>query len=278
MGRMRQQYRGKATTARLCGRRPRSVSLKGSTGLLGLDGRESLELVLRHRDLGTTLETIGSTGEEAGSVRVKGLVSRRGTLESLAVLVDDRRGLSAGLSLLQVGNDRVLEHVLDNVEREVPDQVPDPDDTDPATGDGVDLGEAPVTETGNDGGDELGETERTHEGIRRSLSPGRTVRTGDKDKSLRDDGDLEVDDHVSSWVVGVLAEWLDVEVALEEVGVVHGAEQGNGRAGEVETVTNTVREDFGEIPGVRGGGRKHSVEGESHDSTVVENRNDKNHE
>ena len=104
------------------------------------------------------------------------------------MLVDKSWGLSSPLSLLEVGNDSSLETELDKVEGEVPDDaeamsashsqwtnrrdlLPDPDNTDPATRDGVDLGEAPVSEPGNDGRDQLSDTEGDHEGDGWSFSP-----------------------------------------------------------------------------------------------------------
>jgi len=136
----------------------------------------------------------------------------------------------------------------------------------------VHLGEAPVTESSDDGGYELSETKGTHEGVGRALGPGRTVRSSDEDEGLRDDGDLEVDNHVTLVVVDVLADWIDTELALEEGCRVHDSEESEGGSGEVKTVADTVCENFGKIPRVRRGGRKHSVQGKCHDSTVVQDR------
>ena len=82
---------------------------------------------------------------------------------------------------------------LDEVEREEPDGVPDPDDTDPATGEDLDVGEAPVGVHSDDRRDDLSDEKGTHESEGRALHE---VRTRDEDKDLRDDGDLEVDDYV----------------------------------------------------------------------------------
>lgn len=79
---------------------------------------------------------------------------------------------------------------------------------------------------------------------------------------------LKVDNHVSSGVVDSL-DSLDVESVLEEGGVMHDDEQDNGGQGEVKTVSDSVREDLGQVPVVRGHGRQHSVEGEGHDRSVV---------
>lgn len=98
-------------------------------------------------------------------------MSRGGPDKSLSVLVDQGSWLLAGLALLEVGNDRLLETELDEIEGEVPDDVPDPDDTDPTTRDTSDVGEAPVTVSGNDGSDKLSDTEGTHKCVRWSLSP-----------------------------------------------------------------------------------------------------------
>lgn len=257
----------------------RRTSLKSGTRLLGLDTGESLKLVLGHGNFRSTLESVGSSAEERGSVRVERLMSRSSSDQSLSVLVDNGRRSLGGLSLLQVGNDRLLETELDQVEREVPDNVPNPNDTDPSTRDTVHVGETPISESSNDRRDQLSKTEGTHEREGWSLSPRRTVRSSDEDKRLRDDGDLKVDDHVSSSVVDINSGvGLDTELVLEEVGVVHDGEQGNGRGRQVETVTDTVSEDLGQVPRVGSGRRQDSVERQGHDGTVVKNSNDKNHE
>jgi hypothetical protein len=248
---------------------------------LSLDGRESRKLVLRHVDLLSALELVAlseSSGDEVGSVRVHGLVSGSSSGKSFSRLVDNGGGSTGGLSLLEVLDDGELHGVLDQVHGEVPDNVPNPDDTDPTTRDGLDVGETPVTEGGNDGRDQLSETEGNHQGVRRSLGPRRSVRSGNEDKSLRDDGNLEVDNHVCSGVVVVLSSGLDTESVLEEGGVSHDGVESKGGSSEVETVTDTVGKDLGQIPRVRGGGWQDSVEGQGHDGTVVKDSDDKNHE
>ena len=67
----------------------------------------------------------------------------------------------------------------------------------------MDLSEAPVAVRGDDRRDELGNAERTHEGDRRTLHEEEAVRTRDENEGLRDDGHLEVDDHVELAVVVV---------------------------------------------------------------------------
>lgn len=59
---------------RLLGSSGRST-LESSTTLLSLDRREPGKLVLGHADSGTTLESVGSSAQEAGSVGVQRLVS-----------------------------------------------------------------------------------------------------------------------------------------------------------------------------------------------------------
>lgn len=168
-------------------RGPRVGTGKSSTRLLSLNGREStkwaisnqtnglirhqnspLKLVLRHGDLGTTPESVGGSSKEVGSVGVERLVSRRGTLE--ASFGDDRAGLS-GLPPLESSDNSLLHDELDAIEREVPHNVPDPDNTNPATRDGVDFTETPVGVGSDDGRDKLSETESHHKSNGRSLSP-----------------------------------------------------------------------------------------------------------
>ena len=96
----------------------------------------------------------------------------------------------------------------------------------------MDVGEAPVTVGGNDGRDELRDAEGTHESERRALHEEPAVRTRDEDEGLRDDGDLEVDDHVELAVVvvdGVAALEGNTELVLEERGLDDGANEGDTR-------------------------------------------------
>jgi hypothetical protein len=260
----------------LCG--SGSSSLKSSTRLLSLDGRESLQLVLGHVDLLSSLELVGGSRDKVGSVRVEGLVSGSSSGQSFSRLVDEGGGNSGSLSLLEVLDDGELHGVLDEIHGEVPDNVPDPDDTDPSTRDRSDVGEAPITESGNDGRDQLSETEGNHECVRRSLGPRRSVRSSNEDESLRDDGNLEVDDHVCSGIVGILSDGIDTESVLKEGSVSHDGVKSNSGSSEVETVTDTVGKDLGQIPSVGGGGRQDSVDGQGHDGTIVKDGNDKNHE
>jgi len=73
------------------------------------------------------------------------------------------------------------------------------------------------------------------------------VGSSNEDKSLRDDGDLEVDDHVCSGVVGILSDGVNTEFVLEEGSVSHDGVESNSGSSEVETVTDTVGKDLGQI-------------------------------
>jgi len=101
--------------------------------LLSLDGSKPGQLVLAHVDLLALLETgtVQSTRQEAGTVGVQRLVSGSSS-PNAGVNVGVGDGGLSGLSLLQPGNDRVLEGELDKVHRQEPDDVPDPNDTDPS--------------------------------------------------------------------------------------------------------------------------------------------------
>lgn len=134
--------------------------------MLGLNRGESVEFVLGHVDLLSLAQTdsVDGSRQPRGSVGVQGLVSRLGSSDRRTGGVH-RVGESSlsGLSLLESLDDGELEGELDQVEGEVPDDVPNPDNTDPSTGDAFDIGEAPVTESGDDGGDELSQTEGKHQ-------------------------------------------------------------------------------------------------------------------
>ncbi len=130
----------------------------------------------------------------------------------------------ASLPGLEGLDDGELHSELDQVEGEEPNNVPNPDDTNPSTGDSLNVGETPVTEGGNNGGDELSQAEREHQSYGWSLSEAESVGSGDEDEGLGDDSDLEIDDHVDLWVVDTLVS-SDVELALEEGSVVDDDEE-----------------------------------------------------
>ena len=54
--------------------------------------------------------------------------------------------------------------------------------------------------------------------------------------------------------------------------------EGDGREGKVQTIGDGVGEDLGQIPTVWFIRGQDTVDGESHDGTIVEEGNDKNHE
>ena len=96
---------------------------------------------------------------------------------------------------------------------------PNPDDADPSSRDASNLGEAPVAVSSDDRRDELGNTECTEEGERWALHEKESVRTGDENKGLRDDGDLKVNNRVELTVVvvdGGRGLECDAELVLEE--------------------------------------------------------------
>jgi len=181
-----------------------------------------------------------------------------GAGERDAALGAQRSGLESLLGAVVADplDDGGLHAELDKVEREEPDDIPDPDDTDPATRDGVDLGEAPRAVGGDDGGDELGDAEGADEGGRGTLKEEERVRTGDEDQGLGDDSDLEIDDHVELLVVGVdLGAWGvlegDVELVLEEIGLEDHDHEGDSGHGEVQSISDGIGEDLGKVPTIR---------------------------
>ena len=92
----------------------------------------------------------------------------------------------------------------------------------------MNLREAPVTVRGNDRRDELRDAEGTHERIRGALHEEPAVRTSDEDEGLRNDGDLEVDNHVKLAIVGIDREGRlegNTKLVLEEGGLLDDADE-----------------------------------------------------
>lgn len=148
----------------------------------------------------------------------------------------------------------------------------------------MDLSEAPVGVGGDDRGDELSDGEGAEEGSRGTLHEEESVRTSNEDEGLGDDGNLEVDDHVDLVVVDVgavsnlaVAE-TNAELVVEEGGLADDDDESDGGEREPETVGDGVGEDLGQVPRVGGVRGQDTVNGEGHDGTVVEERDDKDHE
>jgi hypothetical protein len=179
--------------------------------MCGLDRRKALELGLTHLDLLSALEAdaASSTLDERNTIPIQALVDTSnaagsaGNGDTCALALDLVPQLLL-VALAEVLDDGSLHRELDTVEREEPDEVPYPDNSDPSAGDACDLGERPVAECSDDGRDKLGNAERNHKRIRRPLHKEEAMRASDEDEGLRDDGDLEVNDHVNDWIVGIL--------------------------------------------------------------------------
>lgn len=67
---------------------------------------------------------------------------------------------------------------------------PDPNDSNPTTGNAVNAREAPIGKASNDGRDELSKAECKEQRRRRTLHEEEAVRASDENEGLRDDGDL----------------------------------------------------------------------------------------
>ena len=67
---------------------------------------------------------------------------------------------------------------------------PDPNDSDPATRNGTNIGESPVSECSDDGGDKLGNAEGDEQGDGWTLHKEEPVRASDEYEGLGDDRNL----------------------------------------------------------------------------------------
>ena len=209
------------TTSRSCCS-PAWVPRKSGTGPLGLDTAESLQLLGLHRHLLSETNLPGRALDEADTVGVQALVDGGGT--ALSPGHGHTTSLGSSLSsLLLVArakgfDDGGLHGELDEIEGQEPDDVPHPDDTDPAGVDVLDVGEAPVSVAGNDGRDKLSKAECDDESSGGTFHEEEAVGTSDEDKSLGDDSDLEIGDHVQLRIVGLdgVGTESDAELVLEE--------------------------------------------------------------
>ena len=196
-------------------------------GLRSLDGAEAAKLVRLDVDLATETDTTGRTADEADTVRVQTLVDGRrtglGASERDTTSLDRLLPLCFQMTFSEVPDNSRLHEELDPVEGDEPDDVPHPDDANPATRDSLDVGEAPVSVRSDDRRDDLRNDEGEHQGNGRPLHEAESVRTRNEDERLRNDSDLQVDNGVKFLVVVVntaslkLSVERDVELVLEEV-------------------------------------------------------------
>lgn len=203
---------------------------------LGLDTAESLEFLGLHRDSTAESNLAGSALDERDTVGVQRFVNRSSA--RLSAGDGNAGGCDCGGSTFfavftETLDDSSLHGELDPIQGHEPDNVPDPDDTDPSSRDSPDVGEAPVTVSGDDRRDQLSNSEGNQESSRGAFHEEEAVRTGDEDQSLRDDGNLEVDNHVELRVVGLDGEFLerDTEPVLEESSLHDNDHQGDSRQG-----------------------------------------------
>jgi hypothetical protein len=85
----------------------------------------------------------------------------------------------------------------------------------------VDLREAPIAKASNNGGDQLSKAECKEQCRRRTFHKEEAVGPSDENQRLRDDGDLQVNDHVQLRIVVVLLTipaigQMHLELPLEE--------------------------------------------------------------
>lgn len=256
--------------------------------LLRLARREPLQLILLNRNPSTKAHPPRKAIQEPRAV-LKAQHTLRPTLRPRqrntrpARRLDRRLLLRPQVTFAEVLDHRRLHRELNEVERHEPHDVPHPHDPDPAARNLMNVREAPVREARDDRGDELREAEGAHERVRGTFHEEEAVRARDEDEGLRDDGDLEVDDHVQLVVVvrdgratGVLE--VDAELVLEERRLDDDDDEDDRREREVDTIRHRVREDLSKIPTIRLVARQDTVDGERHDRAVVQERDDQDHE
>ena len=204
--------------------------------LCSLDACKPLELALAHlHSLFAKADLARRALDKRHTVRVQALVDRAHAglgprhLHALGCARDLLLQLRL-VSLAQVLDHRCLHGKLDHVKRQEPHNIPHPDNAEPTSGDAVNLGEGPVGVDSDERREELCEAKSTEERVRGHLHEEEAVRTCDEDECLRDDGHLEVDNHVQLWVVGVLGFGkrgieVNAKVILEEVGLKNDNDQ-----------------------------------------------------
>jgi hypothetical protein len=188
-----------------------SVTGERLSSMCGRNGSKALEFALTHLDLLSAFESNAPSSPlyERNTITIQALVDTSNTAGSagngntLALALDFSLQFLL-VTLAEVLDDSSLHGEFHTVKWEEPNEVPYPDNSDPSAGDACDLREWPVTESSDDGGDELGDTEGNEERIGWPFHEEEAVRASDEDEGLRDDGDLEVDDHVNDRIIGVL--------------------------------------------------------------------------
>mmetsp|Transcript_15235 Transcript_15235/g.50024 ORF Transcript_15235/g.50024 Transcript_15235/m.50024 type:complete len:809 (-) Transcript_15235:487-2913(-) len=226
--------------------------------------------------VGHELDELGLTGEGGGHHLFE-LVHL--LLEPFDAGVGPGEG-PAGVALLRLGADaahvvvveRLVEHHLERVLDEEPDDAVDPDEGDEARVDGDHRAEGPVG--GEDGGDEGGEDSAAEEERSGLALEEEALRARREDGEEVGERNLEVKDHHHLLV----RDALDAERGLEEAVLVVGVEapveeEHRGGDGD-EPEPRRDREDDGEVPAL-GLRRRHDVVvRDGDDGAVVEDGDD----
>lgn len=235
------------------------IASEGGTGVVSLNAAEAGKLVGINVDLLTKANFPSRTTQEGDTVGIEGFVDGgsaglSSVERNIATLSPDHLFLGFALpTLAKRLNDSRFHGKLDQIERKEPDNIPNPDDPDPSTLDGVDLREAPIGVSGNDTGHNLCNDESHQQRIGRSLSEEESVSTSDENQSLRDNGNLKVNDHMDLRVVGIFGRPRSIsesraEFVEEEVGVQDSQHETDGRHGEIQSVSNRISENLSQVP------------------------------
>lgn len=167
------------------------MTRKSLSSIVCLDRRKALKFALIHMNLLSTRESNRPrrTSDKADTIAIQTLVNatdaaRRACNGHTGTLALDFRLELLLVTLTEELDDGSLHGKLDTVQRQEPNKVPYPDDTDPATRDAGNLSEWPVTIGSDDGRDELGNAEGDEERPRWPFHEEEAVRTGDEDECL----------------------------------------------------------------------------------------------
>jgi len=132
---------------------------------------------------------------------------------------------------------------------------PDPNISNPTTGNGTGVSGAPVSIRDDDEGDKLGSVECDNQGDRRTLHEEESIRASDEDQGLGNDRNLEVGDHAKHAIVGEWDTWpvfkVDAKRILGECSPQDDDCEDDGGQGKIQAESDGKGEDLSEIPTIQ---------------------------
>ncbi|KAI9252286.1 hypothetical protein BDA99DRAFT_177685 [Phascolomyces articulosus] len=186
-----------------------------------------------------------------------------------------------------LGSKDTLHTKLEEIHGQEPDKVPDPNNTSPIPTTATHISEAPVGIDGNEGSNQLSNNESGHQVNRWTFHEEPAAGTSDENQTLRHNRNLQVDDRVVNMIIDPIigtgtrvfsTGQFNTKLIMEESGVEHDSSESQSGSGLIKTVDDSISENFAQVPLIRIRRRLDTISRNGHNSTIVQDSNDKDRE